>query len=63
MIGTGEVALRRSLGIEDDVGNLAGSPLMLKKREQLSGGAISIEVRQPYGDETAVPAPLVRVEV
>jgi hypothetical protein len=36
---------------------------MLKKREQLSGGATGIEVRQPHGDEAAVPAPLVWIEV
>ena len=63
VLSAGEVAVRRDLGIEDDVGNLAGFPLMPKKREQLSGGATGIEVRQPYGDESAVPAPLVGIEV
>jgi hypothetical protein len=59
VIGARKVALRPGLGVEDDVGYLACLPLMLEKREQLPRGTACVEVGQPYGDEAAVPAPLV----
>jgi hypothetical protein len=58
-----EVAARRSLHIEDYVGYLPGSPLVLKEGEELLRGATSAEVGETNSDERAVPAPLVGVEV
>jgi hypothetical protein len=63
VIGAGEVALWRGFGVEDDVRDFAGLPLMVEKREKFPGGAACIEVCKPYGDEAGVPAPLVRIEV
>jgi hypothetical protein len=44
VIGTGEVALRRGLGIEDDVGHLAGLPLMLEKLGAILSISTSLKV-------------------
>src|ERR671932_318325 len=63
VLGSREVALRRSLGVEDYVRHLAVFPLMVEERAQLLGSALCVEVREPYGDEAGVPAPLVRVEL
>lgn len=63
MLGAGEVALRRSLGVEDDVGDLSVLPLMLEGREELPCGALGVEVCEPDGYKGGVPASLVRVEL
>src|SRR3712207_9573442 len=36
VLGAGEVALRRSLRVEDDAGHLAVAPLMLEERKKRS---------------------------
>ncbi len=59
----GKVASGRSIGIKDDVRYLAGGPLGIEKSPQLAGGAASVEMSQPDGDERAVPAPLVGIEM
>ena len=45
VLGAREVALRRGLRVEDDVGYLAVPPLVLEQGEQLPGGAAGVEVR------------------
>ncbi len=57
-----EVALGRSILVEDYVGYLAGPPLVGEERLQFPGGAPDVEVGEADGDERAVPTPLVRVE-
>jgi hypothetical protein len=49
VLGAREVALRRGLRVEDDVGYLAVLPLVRKETCELPGGARGVEVRQPDG--------------
>jgi hypothetical protein len=56
------VALWWSCRVEDDVGNLAGLPLVLEQGTEFEGGAADVEVSEPDGYERAVPAPLVRIK-
>ena len=63
VLGAGEVALRWGLLVEDDVGDLAGRPLVVEERDELAGGAPGVELGQADGDKRRVPAPLVRVEI
>jgi hypothetical protein len=58
-----EVALRRGLWVEDDVGDLAGPPLVGKEGKQFLRGATGVEVGETNGNERTVPAPLVRIKV
>src|SRR5215210_1623280 len=58
-----EVAREWSVGVEDDVRDLAGSPLGIQESFKLFGGAAGIEVGETYSDKGAIPAPLVRIEV
>src|SRR3954447_22643354 len=57
-----EIAVWWGLGIEYNVGHLAGPPLVLEEGEELPRGATGIEMGEPDRDERAVPAPLVSVE-
>jgi hypothetical protein len=56
------VALRRSLWVEDDVGNLAGFPLVGEEGTEFESGTADIEVGEPDGYKCGIPAPLMRVE-
>ena len=58
-----EVALWRGLWIENDMGNLAGPPLVLEEGEEFPRDTTGAQVGEPDSNERAVPAPLVRVEV
>src|SRR5215210_7573934 len=58
-----EVAREWSVGIEDDVRDLAGSPLGIKESFKLAGSAAGIEVGETDSDKGAIPAPLVRIEI
>jgi len=58
----GEVALLRSLGVEDYVGDLARRPLAGKEGLELVRRPTVVHVREAERDERRVPAPLVRVQ-
>jgi hypothetical protein len=53
----------RGLRVEDDVGNLAGLPLVGEQGTEFAGGATDVETGEPDSYERAVPTPLVRVKV
>jgi len=62
-VRAGVIAVRRSLWVEDDVGNLASLPLVSEQGTELEGGAADVEVSKADGYKRAVPAPLVRIKV
>ncbi|MDQ3925966.1 MAG: hypothetical protein M3272_03125 [Actinomycetota bacterium] len=62
VLRAGIIAVGRGLRVEDDMGNLAGLPLVSEQGTEFEGGTTYVEVRKPDGYERAVPAPLVRVE-
>ncbi len=62
MLGAWEVALRRRVRVEDDVGYLAVFPLVVEEGPYLRARAPGIQVCPPYGYKRGVPAPLMRVE-
>jgi hypothetical protein len=62
VLRAGIIAVGRGLRVEDDVGNLAGLPLVGEQGAEFEGGAADVEVGEPDGYERAVPAPLVRIK-
>jgi hypothetical protein len=62
VLRTGVIAVGRGLRVKDDVGNLAGPPLVVKEATELAGGAADVEVGEPDGYERTIPAPLVGIE-
>jgi hypothetical protein len=62
VIRAGIIAVRWGLRVKDDMGNLAGPPLVVKQGTEFSGGAADVEVGQADGYERTVPPPLVRIE-
>jgi hypothetical protein len=63
VICTRIIAVGWSLWVEDDMGNLTGSPLMSEQGTEFAGRAANVDAGEPEGYERAVPTPLMRVEV